>query len=303
VAIVTVVIAASLTGRVLKLAIAHDGPHPAIDNLNDRIQAWWGIVLLVALAYLAGRTGLSLLFALCAVLALREFIGVAGKARRLLPAEPIACWIVLPLQYVLFSLDANRLYSFGLVPLYALVVLPVMHKVGGNDLAASMQLRRLQQGLMICGFCFSHAAALLTLKVSGQTDNRLMLLFLLVVVQSSDVAQYIWGKLAGRRLIAPAVSPSKTLEGTLGGMLTATAIGAALAWMTPFTVAQAAACSMALTVAGFGGGILMSALKRERGIKDWGNTIKGHGGVLDRIDSLCFSAPLFFYVLYFGWSN
>jgi len=127
-----------------------------------------------------------------------------------------------------------------------------------------------------------------------------LLVFLILVVQTSDVLQYIWGKLVGRRRIAPALSPSKTVEGMAGGILSATALGAGLWWITPFTVAQAALIALALALLGFLGGLVMSAIKRRRGIKDWGTLIAGHGGMLDRLDSVCFSAPVFFYVVR-GW--
>ena len=123
-----------------------------------------------------------------------------------------------------------------------------------------------------------------------------MLLYFVLVVQASDVLQYIWGKTLGKHKIAPAVSPNKTWEGFLGGVATATLLGTALWWATPFTPWQAAGMSFAITLMGFAGGLVMSAIKRDRGVKDYGTLIKGHGGVMDRIDSLCFSAPVFFHL-------
>ncbi|HEY0336896.1 MAG TPA: phosphatidate cytidylyltransferase, partial [Burkholderiales bacterium] len=99
----------------------------------------------------------------------------------------------------------------------------------------------------------------------------------------------------------PLLSPSKTLEGFLGGVASATALGAALWWITPFSPAQAALVSLAITLMGFLGGLVMSAIKRDRGVKDWGALIEGHGGMLDRLDSICFSAPIFFHVLRYWW--
>jgi phosphatidate cytidylyltransferase len=96
--------------------------------------------------------------------------------------------------------------------------------------------------------------------------------------------------------VAPKVSPNKTIEGLVGGGLTATALGAALWWSTPFTPLQAAGMSAAIVLMGFFGGLVMSAIKRDRGVKDYGELIPGHGGVMDRIDSLCFAAPIFFHL-------
>ena len=150
-------------------------------------------------------------------------------------------------------------------------------------------------GLMICVYCVSHAPALLTLPLSNGGGPKLLLFFLLVV-QLSDVFQYIWGKLLGKRKIAPRISPNKTWEGFIGGVGTATALGASLWWVTPFRPLQAAGMSLAITLLGFAGGLTMSAIKRDRGVKDYGTLIEGHGGVLDRIDSICFAAPVFFHL-------
>ena len=116
------------------------------------------------------------------------------------------------------------------------------------------------------------------------------------VTRQSDVLQYIWGKLAGRHKIAPVISPNKTWEGFVGGILSATALGTLLWWATPFNQWQAAGMAFIITVMGFLGGLTMSAIKRDAGVKDWGSSIQGHGGVLDRIDSICFAGPIFFHL-------
>ena len=155
----------------------------------------------------------------------------------------------------------------------------------------------MQWALMICVYCVSHAPALLTLEIPGfEGQNGKLLFYFVLVVQASDVLQYIWGKLLGKHKIAPTVSPNKTWEGFLGGVATATLLGTALWWATPFTPWQAAGMSLAITLMGFVGGLVMSAIKRDRGVKDYGTLIQGHGGVMDRIDSLCFSAPVFFHL-------
>jgi len=120
-------------------------------------------------------------------------------------------------------------------------------------------------------------------------------------VQSSDVFQYVWGKLIGKRKVSPAISPSKTVEGLVGGVLTSTAVGAALWWITPFTPLEAGLIALVINVMGFFGGFVLSAIKRDRGVKDWGAMIEGHGGMLDRVDSISFSAPIFFHIVRYGW--
>ena len=126
--------------------------------------------------------------------------------------------------------------------------------------------------------------------------NFLLLFFFILMVQFSDALQYLWSKMVGRTVIAPTVSPSKTWEGFLGGTASATLLGAALWWATPFEPWEAAGMSLLTSVMGFAGGMTMSAIKRDRGVKDYGTLVEGHGGVLDRIDSICFAAPVFFHV-------
>jgi phosphatidate cytidylyltransferase len=102
--------------------------------------------------------------------------------------------------------------------------------------------------------------------------------------------------------VAPELSPSKTWEGLLGGVASATALGAALHGITPFTPVQAAGLAFVLCLMGFLGGLVMSAIKRDRGVKDWGHLIEGHGGMLDRLDSVVFAAPVFFHLVRYGWT-
>jgi phosphatidate cytidylyltransferase len=156
---------------------------------------------------------------------------------------------------------------------------------------------------MICVYCTSHVPALLSLFIPGYEGRNLLLIaFLVLVVQGSDVLQYVWGKLLGRHKVAPALSPSKTWEGLLGGVLCASLLGAGLHGMTPFGPAWAAGMSLLICLMGFLGGLVMSAIKRDRGVKDWGTLIKGHGGMLDRLDSLAFAAPVFFHITRYGWT-
>jgi phosphatidate cytidylyltransferase len=302
-AIAAVLIVASVIGQVLKYTLARHGAHAAIDNLNHRINAWWAIAILVGLALLAGRAGVTLLFALASLAALREF--VPREAATVTPAWVLrGCFaLVLPLQYLLVWSGNPLLYSL-FIPACVLLVLPLLGLLSGRPDTFMSHTRSLRAGLLICVFAVSHVPALLTLHLPGPAySNAYLLVFLLLVVQSSDVFQYLWGKLIGRHLIAPRLSPSKTVEGTVGGILSASALGAGLASLTPFTRREAMLISLLITLLGFLGGLAMSAIKRRRGIKDWGTLIPGHGGMLDRLDSLCLSAPVYYYLLRWGWAT
>jgi phosphatidate cytidylyltransferase len=211
-------------------------------------------------------------------------------------------FIVLPVQYLLVYIGWYGLFTI-FIPVYVFLLLPLIVVAGDDTTRYLERAAKMQWGLMICVFCISHVPALLTLEIPGYQGRDLLLIaFLVLVVQSSDVLQYIWGKLIGRRQVAPVVSPSKTWEGLLGGVATATALGAALYWITPFNPWQAALMALAINTMGFFGGLAMSAIKRDRGVKDWGQMIEGHGGMLDRLDSVVFAAPVFFHLTRYWWT-
>jgi phosphatidate cytidylyltransferase len=291
-----VLVIASLVGAGLKAGMARGRPHAVIDNLNARIRAWWVITLVGALALALGNAGITLLFAFASGVALHEFTRPVAGTGPLRHARLAAFALVLPLQYVSVW-QGWAIAGALLVPGCAAASL----LLGRTD-DERQQARTLATGLLLCVHCVSYAPAILALTIPGHAGrNALLVVFLVVVVQASDVLQYIWGMLAGRHRIAPRVSPTKTVEGTVGGIASATALGAGLAWATPFSVGEAAAISLAITVLGFAGGLLFSAAKRRRGIKDWGTLIGGHGGMLDRLDSLCLSSPAFYGLLRYGW--
>ena len=291
-----ILVVASVVGYVLKHSVAKDQPHATIDNLNTRIKAWWVMVLVISLAFVFGKTGVILLFLFISFAALREFMTLTYTRSADYLALAAAFFVVLPAQYALIWFGWYGVYAI-FIPVYVFLILPILEVAGGDTTRFLERTAKMQWGLMISVFCISHVPALLTLDIPGYDDRNLLLIaFLVIVVQSSDVLQYVFGKLFGKRQLAPAVSPSKTVEGLLGGVLCATALGASLWWITPFTFWQAALMSLAITVMGFFGGLVLSAIKRDRGVKDWGNLIEGHGGMLDRLDSVVFAAPIFFHL-------
>jgi len=214
-----------------------------------------------------------------------------------------AFFVVLPYQYYLIWADWYGLYAI-FIPVYVFLLLPIVSALRGETDNYLVRIAEVQWALMITVFCASHVPALLNLDIAGyEGRNVLLIAFLIVVAQSSDVLQYVWGKLAGNRKIAPRLSPSKTVEGFVGGVLSATILGAGLWWMTPFSFIQAGLLALVIALLGFAGGLVMSAIKRDRGVKDWGHTIAGHGGFIDRLDSVVFSAQIFFHLVRFWWAG
>lgn len=294
-----ILLIATIIGRVLRRTMRSESAVRVITNLNARIMAWWVMVAIFALAVLVGRIASIVLFALMSFLALREFITLTPTKRGDHRALFWAFFVILPLHYWTLAIGWYGM-AVLLIPVYAFLFIPIRAAAAGDTDRFLERTAKIQWGLMVCVYFVSYAPALLLLEIDGYTGQNAKLLFFLVcVVQMSDVLQYVWGKLCGRRPIAPQLSPSKTIEGFIGGALSATALGAALWWITPFTPLQAAGLAAVCVVMGFFGGLVMSAIKRDRGVKDYGELLPGHGGMMDRIDSLCFAAPVFFHMVRF----
>lgn len=294
--VLCLLVLSSFIGWLLSLRSLDEKHKTTVQNLNARIRAWWMMVAVFGIALATGGVGSIVLFALTSFLALREFITLTptrpGDHRTLF----WVFFIILPLQYYLIGIKWYGLFSI-LIPVYAFLFIPIRSAIAGDCENFLERTAKIQWGLMVCVYCISHVPALLALNIPGyERQNGKLMFFFVLVVEISDVLQYVWGKTLGRYKIAPAVSPNKTWEGFIGGIISASLIGSALWWATPFRPLQAAEMSLAITVMGFCGGLVMSAIKRDRGVKDYGNFIEGHGGVMDRIDSLCFAAPVFFHL-------
>jgi phosphatidate cytidylyltransferase len=290
---------ATLVGAVLAARAKTDDVRRTVDNLNSRTRAWWVMAAVFAAAMAAGPLGACVLFALVSFLAMREVVTLTptrlGDHRTLF----WAFFVIIPIQYWLICVERVGIFSI-FVPVYCFLFIAIRSALHGDATRYLERTAKIQWAVFICVYCVSHAPALLTLRIPGYDgESWKLLVFLVVVVQLSDVLQYVWGKLLGRRKIAPNLSPNKTWEGFVGGVLTATAIGAAMTPITPFRVWQAALIALMSALLGFFAGLVMSAIKRDAGVKDYGHLIAGHGGMMDRIDSLTFAAPVFFHVVRF----
>lgn len=297
--IIAVLVVATVAGAILARRVTTDSGRAVVDNLIVRTRAWWVMCGVFGIALLTGGAGSVLLFGLISFLALREFITLTptrhGDHRALL----WVFFLLTPAQYLFVWFDWYGMFSI-FIPVYAFLLVPTRSALVGETEHFLERTATVQWALMVCVYCVSHAPALLIIDVEGyEGQNAKLLLFLVIVVQGSDVLQYIWGKLFGKHPIVPRVSPNKTWEGFAGGISCATLIGMGLWWATPFAPWQAALMALGISLMGFAGGLTMSAIKRDRGVKDFGALIAGHGGVLDRIDSLLFAAPIFFHLTRF----
>jgi phosphatidate cytidylyltransferase len=297
--VAALLLTATAVGQVLDRVVAAPSGRATVDNVNARVRAWWVMSIAFAIAVASGGVGSVVLFGLISLLALREFVTLSPTGRVDHAALVWSFFLVTPLQYVLVGIQWYGFFSI-MIPVYAFLFVTARLVLAGETERFLERAATIQWGLIACVYCISYAPALLLLDIEGyEGQNAKLLFFLVVVVQLSDVFQYVWGKLLGRHPIAPTISPNKTWEGFLGGIACAVLLGTSLWWITPFNPWQAALMALAIALMGFVGGLVMSAIKRDRGVKDYGSLIEGHGGILDRVDSLLFAAPLFFHLTRF----
>lgn len=294
--IAAILLVASIAGWLLGLRVKTENGRAVIGNLNARIQAWWIMTAVFVVAFLLGKTATIILFAFISFSALREFLTLTPTRASDYRAMSLAFFVLVPVQYYLIHIEWYGLFSM-FIPVYGFLLLPSLSALTQDAENFLERSAKIQWGIMVTIYCISHVPALLLLDIPGYTgQNALLLLYMLLVVQMSDVLQYVFGKIFGKTKIAPVVSPSKTVEGFIGGAAGATLIGAGMWWITPFTPLQAGPMAFITVLMGFLGGLVLSAVKRSLGAKDWGTMIKGHGGMMDRMDSVSFAAPIFFHL-------
>lgn len=299
--VLLLLIGVSALGAWLKLVRVEGQPHSLIDNMNLRIQAWWAMAVTIGLALVAGRIGVVVLFAFVSFTALREFLTIAPTRRGDHQALVMAFFVALPFQYFLVGVEWLGLHEV-FIPVYAFLFLPILSAVKSDTRNFMERSGTIQWGLMVTVFCISHIPALLSLHIPGyEQRNVFLIVFLVLIVQGGDILHHVCSRFFGKHQIAPQVSPNKTVEGFIGGIAASVILGMLLSWMTPFTLSEAALVSLATTLMGFFGGLVLSAMKRDRGVKDWGTNIEG-GGMLDRVASVCFAAPVYFHLVRHGWS-
>jgi phosphatidate cytidylyltransferase len=296
--VLTLGMAVSLVLPVLK-------PGKDFTNLRQRVVSWWVMVALLAVALLTGWKGVTVLFTVVSFIALREFLSLAPLRKEDRPIMLVA-YLTIPINSAFIVFDRYGLYLV-FVPVYVFLIVPFLMACIGQTRHYLATAATFHWGVVTCVYNLGYVALLMR-RPEGEmlpAGAAGMAFLLLMATEANDVAQYVWGKLFGRRKITPAVSPNKTWEGFLGGWATT---GLLLWFLGPLFIPVSglglALVAICLPVAGFAGDVTMSAVKRDIGVKDTSALIPGHGGVLDRADSLTFTAPLFFHlVAFFGLSR
>lgn len=287
-----------VVGTAVVAALKHMHPERDYRELEQRVRSWWNICALMLGAILLGGVAALLLFAFISYMALKEYLSLI-PTRRVDRRVLFWAYVAIPIQYWFVYVGWYGMFII-FIPVYMFLIVP-MRLVSLRDTKGFLRSAgTIQWGLMITVFCLSHAAWLFALPAEGNSPGGSagLVLYLVGLTELNDVAQYVWGKTLGRHKVIPEVSPKKTWEGLLGGIATTTVLSVAVApVLTPLTVNSSLFAGAAIGFFGFLGDITVSALKRDLGIKDSGSILPGHGGILDRIDSLIFTAPLFIHFI------
>ena len=296
-------------GQVLKRQPESNFDPAIIRNFNKRIVTWLTICVLLVMSLLFNKTVTVVLFLLISLWALREFITMTPTRRG---DHGTLFWLIVvftPFQYYMVAMNYYDLYTI-MIPVYASLFIPARIAFTGDHKRFLERSAKIQFGLLICVYALSHAPALLYLDLvywdseaqkhlpwTGKTAG--LLFYFIVVVQVSDMLHFVWDRLAGKHVIAPAINSTKTWEGVIGAACCTALFGMLIQFATPFTWYGAGFMALVISVMASSGSMTMSAIKRDRGVKDYGTLVQGHAGVLDRIDSVCFAAPIFFHATRF----
>lgn len=268
-------------------------------ELVQRTKSWWWMIGLILCAFYFGQKVTTIFFAFISFLALKEFFSIVPIRtvdRRLI----FWAYLSIPVQYYFAYIQWYGMFIIT-IPVYMFLLLPFRAVLIGETHGFIKANATIQWSLMLCVFGFSHIAYLTnTHLVNPQAGFTGLLFYIIFVTQFNDVSQYVSGKLFGKHKIIPKVSPNKTWEGFIGGLIITTILSALLSpFLTILNWQQGIFAGMLIAGSGFIGDVVLSSVKRDLGIKDSGSLIPGHGGLLDRIDSLMYSIPLFFHYFYY----
>lgn len=290
--IFSVLIACSVTFRIWHYRTKKDFQK----ELIVRVNSWWKIVVGVALVTLGPKWLGVILIAYVSFVALREMMSI-GRLRSSDRLAMLFCYLAIPVQYYLIYL--GNLYGFLIfIPLIMFATIAIVLVLTGDTELIGRSMSVLPAMLMLTVFFLSHLAFLYNVPTAPNTaGSGGLILYLVGLTAFNDVFQFTCGKLFGKRKILPKISPNKTWEGFIGGILLTATTAWAIQRLTPLNGWQSFVMGLSIGIVGFLGDVLISAIKRDLKLKDTSDLIPGHGGAMDRLDSIVFTAPLFFHLL------
>lgn len=281
------------------LIISVIGAKKTSQELKDRITSWWIIVGAFIVGAMVNTTVSMFFFALISYLALKEYFTLI-PSRRTDRRIIFYAYISIIFQYWFAGIAWYGMFIIW-IPVFLFLFLPFRQVLIGETQGFLENTSRVQWGMMMFVFGLSHIAYMMTLPTLAgyEIGGKELVVYLVLLTELNDVLQYLWGKALGKHKIVPKVSPNKTIEGFVGAFMTLSVLAVAFSFLTPFTTLQALAAGMLISGAGFVGDVVISMVKRDIGVKDSGHLLPGHGGILDRVDSLTYTAPLFFHFVHY----
>lgn len=259
-----------------------------------RTRTWFWIVASITIVAALGQGWAIVFIGFISFLAFKEYLSMI-PTRRADRSVLFWAYLCIPFQYWLVYDAWYGLFTI-FIPVYAFVLLAFRLILSGETKGFIKSAGTLQWGLMLTVYNLSHLAFLLVLPIQtpAAAGGAGLLFYVVFLTQFNDVAQFFWGKLLGKHKIIPKVSPGKTWEGFIGGMVTTAALSALICgYFTPFSLEAGIAAGAIIATLGFIGDVTVSSVKRDLDMKDSGNFLPGHGGILDRLDSLTLVAPVF----------
>jgi len=266
-------------------------------ELKDRVNSWWYILGFFTIGIMLHNTLAMVFFGFLSFLALKEYFTLI-PSRQTDRRVMFYAYMAIPFQYYFAGIAWYGMFIIW-IPVYLFLLLPFRQVLIGETKGFLENTARVQWGLMMFVFGLSHLAYLITLEPINGVGGKELVLYLVLLTALNDVLQYVWGKSFGKHKIIPKVSPNKTVEGFVGAFFTIMLLAWLFSFLTPFTWVEAIGAGAIISAFGFVGDVVISMIKRDIGVKDSGNLIPGHGGVLDRVDSLVYTAPLFFHYVYY----
>jgi phosphatidate cytidylyltransferase len=273
-------------------------PDKDYTELVLRIKSWWMMSGVFLFVLLIGKTVSIVFFSVLSFLALKEYFSLI-PTRRADRRTLFWAYLSIPFQYYWVSIGWYGMFII-FIPVYVFLFLPFRLVISKETRGFLKSTSAIHWGVMTMVYCLSHHVYLLALPNENNPNggSAALLLFLVFLTEGNDILQYIWGKLFGKKKIAPSISPNKTIVGFVGASVTIIFVSYLLApLLTPLSMMHSLIIGLLISCVGFIGDIVISALKRDLQVKDSGSLIPGHGGILDRVDSLIYTAPIFFHFI------
>jgi phosphatidate cytidylyltransferase len=273
---------------------------------RSSLLVWWILLLAFTLALIYGRMGLATLFCIASLLSLHEFHRIFIRRSADVPLVWLTLLLIALGHYVVIG-TSKAMWSVWAFPFVTLAAISAIELATGRSKNYLRTTAGYYWAAMLMVLGVSHAVLTIDFPATPgawSAGSVGWCIFLVILTETNDIAQALIGRVFGKHMVTPVFSPGKTREGLVGGVVVTAGLAIVCApWLTTLTLDRpvwlgvliSGGVGVMISLAGFLGDVNISGLKREAGVKDSGTLLPGMGGMLDRIDSLTFSAPAFYY--------